>query len=190
MPSLTETIDNALSAVGSQAEDHLRGLIGEFEALDLADEERVAALATAIAAIASTYHRRHAEVYLEAIRSWAVEIAEALRPRPTLLRHIPDPRATEKSAHRLSSGLDALLEDMRARGLDIRNRLITELAVVARLLGRHDPETIGIALMAVTRALADPAYHAGDAVGVPLRAVAPAAAAEMDLATEPSQGTA
>ena len=190
MPSLTETIDNALSAVGSQAEDHLRGLIGEFEALNLADEERVAALATAITAIASTYHRRHAEVYLEAIRSWAVEIAEALRPRPTLLRRIPDLDAIEKCARRLSTGLDALLDDMRARGLDIRNRLITELAVVARLLGRHDPETIAIALMAVTRALADPAYRAGDAVRVPLRAVAPAVAAEVDLATEPSQGTA
>ena len=49
MSSIAETIDIALAAVGPETEGRLRDVVAEFEALTLAAEERVSALATAIA---------------------------------------------------------------------------------------------------------------------------------------------
>jgi hypothetical protein len=179
MTSLAETIDTALAAVGRETEDRLRDLSAEFEALKLADEERVSALATAIAATAVHYHKRHVSAYLDAVRTWALEIAE--------LRYIPDTSTIEAAAHRLCEGLDSVIERMRAGGVDVRDRLITELALVTRFLGQHDANTITIAVMAVSRAVSDPLYRPGAVVRVPLRRIA---GAEHGLATMEPRGTA
>ncbi len=188
MASLAETIDTALAAVGRETEDQLRDLSAEFEALKLADEERVSALATAIAAIAVRYHKRHIAAYLDAVRTWALEIAEMLQPPPTELRYIPDTSTIEAAARRLCEGLDGVVERMRAGGVDVRDRLITELALVTRCLGQHDSNTITIAVMAVSRAVSDPQYCRGAVVRVPLRQVA--AGTEHGLATMEPRGTA
>lgn len=169
MNSLAETIDSALASIGSKTEGKLRSAIDAFEKLALDDEEHIAALATAVAAVASTYHKRHVPVYLEALRSWSIEIAEASPPPATKLRYVPDCAIIERGASQLLADLNVAIEEMRGCGLDVRDRLVTELAVVARLLGRHDPRTISIALMAAGRALADPHYRPGHAVMVPLR---------------------
>jgi len=188
MTSLAETIDTALAAVGRETEDQLRDISGHFEALELADEERVSALATAIAAIAVQYHKRHISAYLEAVRTWSLEIAEMLQPSPTELRYIPDAQTIEAAAQRLYGGLDRIIDRMRDEGVDVRDRLITELAAVTRFLGRHDPNTITIAVMAVNRALGDPQYRRGAVVRVPLREVAASAAIEPRLATMEPRG--
>lgn len=190
MTSLAETIDTALAAVGAETENRLRDVVSSFEALELADEERVSALATAVAAIAAQYHNRHVEVYLEAVRTWSLEIAEMLHPAPTELRYIPDPATIEQAAHGLYEGLDGVIESMREQGVDVRDRLITELAVVTRFLGQHDPNTVTIAVMAVNRALGDPGYHRGAVVRVPLREVAPTATLQPDLETLEPRGNA
>jgi len=188
MTSLAETIDTALAAVGRETEDRLRDLSAEFEALKLADEERVSALATAIAAIAVQYHKRHVSAYLDAVRTWALEIAEMLQPAPTELRYIPDSFTIQAAARRLCEGLDGVVERMRAGGVDVRDRLITELALVTRFLGQHDSNTITIAVMAVSRAVSDPQYRPGVVVRVPLRQVEPGT--EHGLATMEPRGTA
>lgn len=190
MPSLAETIDTALAAVGRETKDQLRDVSGEFAALKLADEERVSALATAIATIAVQYHKRHVSAYLEAVRTWSIEMAEVLQPAPTELRYIPDTSTIEAAAQRLCSGLDSVIDRMRQGGIDIRDRLITELALVTRFLGQHDPNTITIAVMAVSRALSDPQYRRGAVVRVPLREIASTGAAEPSLATMEPRGTA
>lgn len=190
MTSLAETIDTALAAVGRETEDQLRDISGGFEALKLADEERLSALATAIAAIAVTYHQRHVSTYLEAVRAWSLEIAEMLKPVPTELRYIPDAATIEAAARRLCSGLDGVIDRMRQGGIDVRDRLITELALVTRFLGQHDPNTITIAIMAVNRALSDPQYRRGAVVQVPLREIAPHFTAESSLAAMEPRGTA
>src|SRR5215469_11924965 len=102
MSSLAETIDTALAAVGRETEDQLRDVSADFEALKLADEERVSALATAIATIAVQYHKRHVSAYLEAVRTWSIEIAELLQPPRTELRYIPDTATIEAAAERLA----------------------------------------------------------------------------------------
>jgi len=190
MTSLAETIDTALAAVGRETEDQLRDVSGDFEALALADEERVSALATAIAAIADQYHKRHVPAYLEAVRTWSLEIAEILQPSPTELRYIPDTPTIEAAARRLCAGLDGVIDRMRKEGVEVRDRLITELAAVTRFLGQHDPNTITIAVMAVNRALRDPQYRRGAVVRVSLREVAASPGIEPGLATMETRGTA
>lgn len=190
MTSLAETIDTALAAVGRETEDQLRDVSSDFEGLKLADEERVSALATAIAAIAIQYHKRHIQAYLEAVRTWSLEIAEILQPAPAELRYIPDTPTIETAARKLCAGLDGVIDRMRQGGVDVRDRLITELALVTRFLGQHDANTITIAVMAVNRALADPQYHRGAVVRVPLREVAGSAPIEPSLASMEPRGTA
>jgi len=189
MTSLAETIDTALAAVGPETEDRLRDVVAEFEAQALADEERLAVLATSIAAIAHRHHSRHISVYLEAVRTWSLEIAEVVKPAATELRYIPKPAAIEQTARRFYDGLDGVIDRMQLQGIDVRDRLVTELAVMARFLGRHDGNTISIAIIAVNRALADPDYRRGAVVQVPMREVASAISAE-ELAVMPPRGTA
>jgi len=190
MSSLAETIENAFAAVGVETESRLRDVTSAFEALGLEDEERVAALATAVAAIAHRYHQRHVSVYLEAVRSWSLEIAEMLRPSVTEHRYIPDLALIEEGARCLYGGLDAVIDRMRSHGVEIRDRLVTELAVFARFLGQHDHTTITIALMAVTRAVNDPSYRRGAIVRVPLREVAHKPASVPDLGSMEPHGSA
>jgi hypothetical protein len=169
MSSLVETINSALAAVGPATESRLREILAEFSELNLGDEDRLAALATVIAAAAATHHGRHKAVYLEAVRSWALEIAEALAPAPLRLTVAPAGGPVEEGAEILISGLDSLIEGMTQTGVGIQDRLVTELAVVARLLGQHDANTIHMTLMSVSDSLADPDYRAGELILVPLR---------------------
>src|SRR5216684_4194418 len=74
MSSLVETINSALAAVGPTTEGRLRDLLAEFGELNLGDEDRLSALATAIAAAAATHHLRHKGTYLERPRLHRIEI--------------------------------------------------------------------------------------------------------------------
>ena len=57
---------------------------------------------------------------------------------------------------------------MTQAGVRVQDRLVTELAVVARLLGQHDANTIHMTLMTVGHTLADPDYQPGEVIRVPL----------------------
>ncbi len=169
MSSLVETINSALAAVGPTTEGRLRDLLAEFGELNLGDEDRLSALATAIAAAAATHHLRHKGTYLDAVKTWALEIAGQLEPAPLRLAVAPGGGPVEEGAEILISGLDSLIESMTQAGVRIQDRLVTELAVVARLLGQHDANTIHVTLMTVGATLTDPDYHPGELVIVPLR---------------------
>ena len=167
MSSLVETINSALRSVGPAAEDRLRTIIGEFEALALSPEERLAAATTAVAAAAATHHRRHQRVYLAAVRTWSLEISGDLDPAPAKFSNEADPARIADGAEILVSGIEGLIELMAGEGVATQDRLITELAVVARLLGEHDARMIHLAMGAITRAVADEGYMPGMLVAVP-----------------------
>jgi len=169
MSSLVETINSALAAVGPATETRLRELMSEFGELNLGDEDRLAALATVIGAAASTHHRRHKAVYLEAVRTWSLEIADALAPAPLRLAGVPVGGPVEEGAEILIAGLDALIDTMTQAGVRVQDRLVTELTVIARLLGQHDANTIHMTLMTVGSSLADPGYQPGELIQVPIR---------------------
>jgi hypothetical protein len=172
MSSLVETINSALAAVGPATEGRLRDLLSEFGELNLGDEDRLSVLATVIATAAATYHVRHKGVYLEAVRTWALEIAGQLEPEPLRLAGMPICGPVEEGAEILISGLDGLIESMVEAGVTIQDRLVTELAVVARLLGQHDANTIHMTLLTVSQTLGDPDYRPGEVITLPLRDVA------------------
>lgn len=169
MGSLAETINSALQAVGQAAEDRLRDVIADFDGANLTDEERLAAVATAIAANAVAHHGRHKSVYLDAVRTWALEIAAELQPRPMRLRRPVRVDNVEEGAEVLISGLDSLIEMMVGQDTRTQDRLVTELALIARLLGENDVNTIHLAMLAVSRALDSEGYKPGELVTVPLR---------------------
>jgi hypothetical protein len=171
MSSLAETINNALAAVGPATEGRLRELLIEFGGLNLSDEDRLSVLATAIAAAATTHHLRHKAIYLDAVRTWALEIASELKPPPMRLDDVQTGALIEEAADILVSGLNFLIESMMQAGVCVQDRLVTELAVVARLLGHHDANSIHFTLMTVSRSLADPDYQPGDVVPVPLQEI-------------------
>jgi hypothetical protein len=190
MSSLIETINSALAAVGPSTEGQLRDLLAEFGELNLGDEDRLSALATVIAAAAATHHLRHKAIYLDAVKTWALEIAGQLEPAPLRLTFAPGGGPVEEGAEILISGLDSLIESMTQAGVRVQDRLVTELAVVARLLGQHDANTIHVTLMAVGSSLADPDYHPGELIIVPLRETVRPLNRQMRLEELPPRGVA
>ncbi len=168
MSSLAETINSALAAVGPATEGRLRDLIIEFGELNLLDEDRLSVLATAVAATAATHHLRHKDIYLEAVKTWSLEIAAELKSPPRRLGNLAGRDVIDDGAEMLISGLDGLIDLMTQAEVRVQDRLVAELALVSRLLGQHDANTIHFTLMAVGRALADPDYRPGDLVMVPL----------------------
>lgn len=169
MSSLAETISSALRAVGPATEDRLRDIIADFDGLNLTDEERLSAVASTIAATAATHHHRHKPVYLDAVRTWSLEIAQELKPSPLRLRFPADAERISDAADILITGLDSLIELMTAMGTKTQDRLVTELALVSRLLGQVDASTIHMTLSAVDRALGSKSFQPGAIVMVPLR---------------------
>src|SRR5258708_22472886 len=104
MSSLVETINSALAAVGPATEGQLHDLLAEFGELNLGDEDRLSALATVIAAAAATHHLRHKGIYLEAVKTWAPEIARQLEPAPPRLALAPRGRPGRDGAEMLLAG--------------------------------------------------------------------------------------
>jgi hypothetical protein len=169
MSSVAETISAALAAIGPSTEGRLRTILAEFNGLTLTLDERLSVLATAIAHAATLHHGGHRGVYLDAVRIWSVEIATALTPSPLLVvEGSAADEAIDNGVELLIGGLDSLVETMAVAGVDLEDRLVTELALVGRLLGQHDPNTIHVTLMAVMRALDEAGYRAGDRIDVSL----------------------
>jgi len=181
MSSLAETIDSALRAVGPATEDRLRDIVADFDGLNLTDEERLAAVATTIAATASTHHCRHKSVYLDAVRTWSLEIAQELKPAPVRLRFTADLERIADAAEILINGVDSLIELMTVMGTRTQDRLVTELALVSRLLGQVEASTIHMTLAAVDRALGGKSFRPGAVVMVPLREATRLISREADL---------
>jgi len=190
MNSLAETIDNALQAAGSVTESRLRDIVADFDGLNLIEEERLAAIATMIAATACARHARHKAVYLEAVRTWSLETAATLQPPPPRQRFTIELERVAEGAEILIAGTESLVTLMMAQGTRTQDRLVTELALVSRLLGRNDAKTIHRALGAVAGAVAAPGYRSGALVLVPLRDGTPAADRDADLALLEPRGCA
>jgi hypothetical protein len=190
MTTLAETINSALQAVGRATESRLRDLVAEFDNMNLSGEERLDAIVSAIAALAWTHHRKHRPVYLDAVKTWALEIASALQPSPLRLRAPADPHHVSEAAEVLIGGVNGLIDMMNAGAVRTQDRLVTELAVVARLLGEHDANTIHLAMLSVANALDDVGFDPGEVVTVPLREAALPIARDASLETLAPRGCA
>jgi len=190
MSSLAQTISIALQAVGPVTGDRLRDIMVDFDGLDLIEEERLAAVATTIATTACTHHAKHKAVYLDAVRTWSLEIAAELRPAPSRLRFAVDLERVSDGADILIAGIESLIELMSAQSIQTKDRLVTELALISRLLGRNDANTIYMALNAVDRAVNSHSFTPGAIVLVPLRDASLPVGREANLALLEPRGCA
>lgn len=169
MATLAETISSALRAVGPTTESRLRDVMADFDAMNLSGEERLSAVTTTIASLAATHHRKHRGAYLDAVNAWSLEIAAQLRPEPLRLRGAAETAQIAEAADLLTSGVESLIDAMNGDSVRTQDRLVTELAVVTRLLGENDANTIHQALLSVGRALDRKDFQPGEVVMVPLR---------------------
>lgn len=166
MTELPPLLIEALSAIGPETEARMGDLIGDFVALPLSEEDRLSALAGAVATIATTRYLHHRPIFIAALRSWALEISISLSPAPP--RSPADRRRgpVEEAQDALLSGLDAILRAMVDDGSAKHHRLVTELAVMAQLLGRYDAHSIHLVLTAASLACEDPRWRSGCTVPV------------------------
>jgi hypothetical protein len=169
MGSLLETIDRTLTNIGREPRDLLIETIDAFSTLELSDEEQVCAIASALASCALSSHRRHVAKYLEAVRVWALELAGEVSPAPPKLRAQPVPRRVAAAADLLGDGAEQLIEAMRDAGIGLQDRLVAELTLFTRLLGRQDANTINIVVQCIGDAISVAEFRAGDIISVPLR---------------------
>ncbi|HEY1502799.1 MAG TPA: hypothetical protein VGF92_00800 [Stellaceae bacterium] len=143
-------------------------LIGDFGALPLSEEDRLSTLAGAAATIAMTRYGQHGPIFIAALRCWALEISIALSPAPPRAGFERRRGRIEEAQDGLLSGIDAILRAMVDNGLAKRHRLLTELAVMAQLLGRYDVHSIHLVLTAASLACEDPRWRSGYTVPVVL----------------------
>lgn len=190
MTDLPPLLAEALDALGAETEARMGDLIDDFGALPLSDEGRLSVLAGVVATIATTRYLQHRGIFIAALRCWALEISIALGPDP--LRIVAEPCAdpVEEAQDVLLGGIDTILRAMVASGSEKHHRLVTELAVMARLLGRYDAYAIHLVLTAAGRACDDPEWRSDDGVSVALCEAALPLTRDVDIAGLAPRGTA
>jgi hypothetical protein len=190
MSTLAETIHDAMMRLGPATQDRMRDILVELGGLVLGEEDRLAVLATALATMAATHHARHQSVYLEAVRTWSLEISVGLSPPPARRTfHAPE-GAVEEGAEILVAGLEALLDGLAQSATKLQDRLVLELSLFAQLLGRHDVNAVHLTLRAVAEALGGADYTPGRAVRVPLAQMTVPLTRDACLATVAPRGAA
>jgi hypothetical protein len=190
MTDLPPLLIEALKAIGPETEARMRDLISDFAALPLSEEDRLSALAGVVATIATTRYRHHRPIFIAALRGWALEISIALSPVPPRIAMEQRRGPVAEAQEGLLSGIDAMLRAMLDGGLAKHHRLVTELAVMARLLGRYDAHSIHLVLTAASLACEDPGWRCGFTVPVLLADGAQLVARDASLEALAPRGTA
>ncbi len=169
MHAVVETINQTLRKIGIGPGRVLIETIESFEELTLTDQERLSALASSIANSALAYHSTRASSYLDAIRVTATAIAlEILPPPPTTTTARPGLGRISEGADLISAGLNHLIDLLYSASISMEDRIVAEIALYARLLGRHDAHTVELTLRGVDEALNHPDFVEGDLVAVML----------------------
>jgi hypothetical protein len=190
MTDLPPLLTEALEAIGIDTEARMGDLIIDFAAFPLSEEDRLSVLAGTVATIAVTRYARHRHIFIAALQSWALEISIALLPPPPRMTQRSTRGPIEDAQDVLLNGIDDILYKMIATGSAKHHRLVTELAIMARLLGRYDSRSIYQVLTAASGACADPIWSSGEAVPVLLGDGWLSVSAKADLAITAPHGTA
>jgi hypothetical protein len=190
MIDLPPLLLEALKAIGPETEARMGDLISDFAALPLSEEDRLSALAGVVATIATTRYRHHRPIFIAALRGWALEISIALSPAPPRLALEQRRGPVAEAQDGLLGGIDTMLRAMVDGGLAKHHRLVTELAVMARLLGRYDAHSIHLVLTAASLACEDPRWRCGYTVPVMLADGAQLVARDASLEALAPRGTA
>ena len=190
MTDLPPLLIEALSAIGPETEARMGDLISDFVTSPLSEEDRLSALAGAVATIATTRYLQHRPIFIAALRSWALELSIALSPAPPRTGFESRRGPIAEAQDGLLSGLDAILRAMLDDGSAKHHRLVTELAVMAQLLGRYDAHSIHLVLTAASLACEDPRWRSGCIVPVLLSDGGQMLTRDASLASLAPRGTA
>jgi len=166
--AIVQTINQTLRNIGTGPGRVLMETIDAFEGLALTDQERLSALASSIANSALTYHSTRIRAYLDAIQASAMAIALEILPPPPAVGAFPAVGLIAEGADLLSGGLQHLIEALHSASIGAEDRAITEIALYARLLGRHDANTVQAVLRGIDDALTHPDFAEGDLVAISL----------------------
>ena len=189
MSTLAATIDRTLSNIGHSARGVLRETVSAFDGLALSDEERMSALATALASTAILHHREHVPKFLDAARIWALEYSDGsggpamASPNPAL------PEMVSEAAELVSEGLEALLTALDHARVPVQDRAVAELTLYTRLLERVEAHLVLEIFGAVSVAMGRPGFRAGNLVHVGIHDPVPLDG-RVDLTTLPTRGIA
>jgi hypothetical protein len=190
MNRLAETINEAMARLGPATRDRVHDILTDIARLNLGADDRLSVLATAIAAVAATYHARHKSVYLEAVQTWSLEISVGLASPPVRWSSSADDALIGEGAEILVGGLDSLLEQLNVGESGLQDRLVVELSLFAQLLGQHDANAVHVTLRAIAEALDDDDYQPGQTVRVPLESMVVPLGRDACLATVAPRGVA
>jgi hypothetical protein len=156
-----ETIQQAMARAGRLAQGDLAATLNAFERLALSRQERLAAIASAIAATLKKRHTEDGESFLKALR-------DLTRPA---IGHFGDSEEGELFLTRvveglrvIDKGLDRLVERLVAAGLSQETAAVVETVLLARLLAAHRPLLISLAVEAAEHAADREDFRAGDIV--------------------------
>lgn len=190
MSDLPPLLTEALSAIGPETEARMGDLISDFAAVPLGEEDRMSALAGAVATIAMTRYQQHRPIFIAALRCWALELSIAVSPTPPQIGFERRRGPVAEAQDGLLSGLDSILRAMTDDGSAKHHRLVTELAVMAQLLGRYDAHSIHLVLTAASLACDDPRWRVGKMIPVLLSDGGRLLGRDEDLETLAPRGTA
>lgn len=169
-----ETVQQAMARAGRLAQNDLAAAFTGFERLGLSRQERLAAIASAVAACQRKRHAGDGAGFVRALR-------ELTRPA---LGYFGDLGGGELFLSRVVEGLrlvvrglDRLFDRLQEAGLSAESAALVEAVMLARLLTQHRPHQIRLAIDAAERAAARPDYVPGDIVALgATTAVAPSLA--------------
>jgi hypothetical protein len=188
MGSLSLTIDRAMNNIGKTARGVLRDAVMAFDCLAISDEERVSAIATALASAAVVHHHRHSARFLDAVRIWALE-SKASRSMPLASCNPPSAALVAEGAEIIAGGTEALLAALTTAKVPVEDRAVAELTLYTRLLEHVEAPLVLAVFTAIADAVALPGFRVGQLVHVmvPDRRPVPR---DADLATLATRGTA
>lgn len=176
--------------IGADMQNRIEDLIAEFDVLRISEDDRLSALAGTIATIASSRYAGHGAIFIGALRDWALEIALQRPP----FRLPPDgrlhPYRVKRAQTLLLDGIAAILRRLLALKAPGRSRILAELELMARLLGRYDAASIHL-VVTVAGACCDRAdMLVGDSAFVVQRDAVRPLSRSVDLAVLAPRGTA
>ena len=190
MSDLPPLLIEALNAIGPETEARMGNLISDFVAVPLSEEGPAVGARRrgrdhrddALPATSADLYRRAA-----LLGAGAIDCIVPGSPQIGLERRRGP---VEEAQDELLTGLDAILRAMVDDGTAKHHRLVTELAVMAQLLGRYDAHSIHLVLTAASLACDDPRWRIGNVVPVLLSDGGRLLARDNSLETIAPRGTA
>jgi hypothetical protein len=147
--------------------------LAAFDEIGLGADERLSAVASAVASAAARQEAapdRFLRLLQDLTRLGAGGIVRNGSPG------VPRPERIAEGAALLARAFERLTAGLAAAAMPRAETQLVEAVLLARLLAEFRPHAIRLALAAVGRAVADPAYRSGAPVTVPApQAAAPAA---------------